>query len=119
MLDMRHGKCALCGCEEIIEAPARDSYGPSAEFFKPMSVAVEPEGVLTLTPQKRIAPITMYVCRKCGFVQWFAADPKKIPIDDDHATRLVERYDEGETVDGDEDDESEEDGEDEEEADDE
>jgi hypothetical protein len=99
MLDMRHGKCALCGHETIIEAPARDSYGKSAEFWKPASVAFEAEGILGA--QKRIAPITMYVCRKCGFVQWFASDPKTIPVDEDHSTRIVERYDEGETVDGD------------------
>jgi hypothetical protein len=30
-----------------------------------------------------------YVCRKCGYTQWFASRPEAIPIGESHGTTLI------------------------------
>lgn len=91
MLDMRLGTCAVCNHPEVIDAPALDyldednptrsavTHAPdSMNFLQPRSPLDRPRGVLR-----------MLVCRSCGFVQWFASRPEKIPIDDAHGTKLI------------------------------
>jgi hypothetical protein len=94
MLDMRNGKCALCG-GKVLAAPAFEFYGEGGFFERPASVTFEKSAFLTNSVRK-IAPLTMYVCRSCGFVQWFADDPRSVPIDEEHHTRLVESDDDSE-----------------------
>jgi hypothetical protein len=98
MLDMRKGKCALCGHGKVLQAPAFEFYGDGGFFERPSSVTFEKSAFLTKSVTK-IAPLTMYVCRSCGFVQWFAENPQTVPIDKDHHTRLVARRDEDDAVD--------------------
>ena len=40
-------------------------------------------------PAKGRGDLAMYVCRKCGYVQWFAQNPGRIPIDKLCRTRLI------------------------------
>jgi hypothetical protein len=35
-------------------------------------------------------PLYLYVCRRCGFCQWYARNPGTIPISAGHQTRLIE-----------------------------
>lgn len=91
MLDMREGKCAVCQHPEVIDAPALEyldednpirlavTHAPdSLDFLQPRSVVERPFGVLR-----------MLVCRACGFVQWFAGRPERIPIGEAFGTKLV------------------------------
>jgi hypothetical protein len=91
MLDMRKGVCAVCNHSEVIDAPAHDyldddnpiqlavTHAPdSLDFLQPRSPVERPYGVLR-----------MCVCRSCGFVQWFASRPERIPVDEAHGTRLI------------------------------
>lgn len=91
MLDMRKGICAVCSHTEIIDAPALDwvdednatpvavTHAPdSLNFLQPTSALAKPYGVLR-----------MLVCRSCGFVQWFASRPHRIPVSEVHGTKLI------------------------------
>ena len=33
--------------------------------------------------------LRMLVCRKCGFVQWFASRPEKIPVGEAYETKVI------------------------------
>jgi hypothetical protein len=91
MHDMRKGTCAVCQHPEVIDAPAFEysddanatrlavTHSPDdLEFFSAKSSLDRPFGVLR-----------MLVCRSCGFVQWFASRPDRIPIDEAHGTKLI------------------------------
>lgn len=98
MLDMRHGVCAVCHHDQVIDAPALDyldddsptqlavTHAPdSLDFLQPRSPLERPFGVLR-----------MLVCRKCGFVQWFASRPEKIPVGEPYGTKLVRKREQDE-----------------------
>ncbi len=96
MHDMRNGVCALCGHDEIIKAQARDFYGEFGEMNEPLAVTEGKRASVwsgketdRAAPDRRIGELAQYVCRACGYVQWFAASPQKIPIGDTHRTSLV------------------------------
>ncbi len=91
MVDMRSGVCAVCNHPEVIDAPALDyldednptpvavTHAPgSMNFLQPTSGVSRPYGVLR-----------MLVCRSCGFVQWFASKPHRIPISENYNTTLI------------------------------
>lgn len=39
--------------------------------------------------QRGIGLLEAYVCRKCGYVEWYCRDPEKIPIDPRLMTELI------------------------------
>lgn len=91
MLDMRNGVCALCNHPEIIDAPALEYLDD--DEATPLAVTHEPDSLDFLQPKSTLArpygTLRLLVCRKCGFTQWFAAKPHRIPVDEAHGTRLI------------------------------
>lgn len=91
MLDMRNGVCALCNHREIVDAPALEYLDD--DEATPLAVTHAPDSLDFLQPRSAIArpygALRLYVCRSCGFVQWFASKPSRIPIDDACGTRLL------------------------------
>ncbi len=94
MIDMRTGTCALCEHNEVIEASARDFFGESGERSEQLAVSSMPKssmvGGTKPDPEKRRGRLVQYVCRSCGYTQWFALNPTQIPIGYPHETRIVE-----------------------------
>lgn len=87
MKDLRQGRCPLCSHDEVIESMAAEFIGIAETA---MSVTYEvSEVVLGRDASQGRGALAMYVCRKCGYVQWFAEDPSKIPIDKLCRTRLI------------------------------
>lgn len=78
---MRHGVCAVCSHNEVIQA-APVEFGQGTRV---LSVAHE-SGWAGIKP---LGVMNIFVCRRCGFVQWFAFEPDKIPIGDEFTTRMV------------------------------
>jgi rubrerythrin len=92
MHDMREGTCPLCNHHEVIEAIPIDL---TEKDHKRQSVTYESERLGsgdpipgTLRLHQAYGALTYYVCRKCGFVQWFAESPEKIPIGKHTRTRM-------------------------------
>jgi hypothetical protein len=91
MLDMRNGTCALCKHTEIIDAPAIEYTG--GEPVR-LSVTHAPESLDFLETRssvdRPIGLLRILVCRSCGYVQWFASRPERIPIDETYGTKLID-----------------------------
>lgn len=84
---MRKGRCPLCDHREIIEAVPAEFIGGyerrvavtyDKRWLSSARNASYPHGLLL-----------MYVCRECGYTQWFAAQPDEIPIGEDYKTRVI------------------------------
>jgi hypothetical protein len=91
MLDMRQGTCAVCNHPEVIDAPAFDFLDDSSPT--PLAVTHAPDSLNFLQPRSAVerpyGVLRMLVCRSCGFVQWFASRPERIPVNEAHGTKLV------------------------------
>lgn len=88
-IDIRQGICPQCGHDEIIEAAQAES-GHSDRTY-PMCVTYDARWVLPgQNPAHGHGPLYLYVCRACGFCQWYAKNPERIPISEGHRTCLIE-----------------------------
>jgi len=88
MRDMRKGQCPVCEHDEVLESVVAE-FGHS-DFEKPMCVTYDPRWMFEgRNPTHGYGPLRIYVCRSCGFAQWFAGAPEKIPVGDDYRTRII------------------------------
>lgn len=91
MLDMRNGTCALCNHQEVIDAPALEYLDD--DEATPLAVTHAPDSLDFLNPTSTVArpygALRMLVCRKCGYLQWFASKPHRIPLGEGFGTTLI------------------------------
>jgi hypothetical protein len=88
MKDMRNGLCPLCGHNEILEASAVEFGDGDTE--KVSAVTYDPRWVLpSRNPNYPHGPLKLYVCRRCGYTQWFADCPENIPVGGQYGTRII------------------------------
>ena len=91
---MRQGRCPLCDHHEIIEATVTEFSGEYSEQQRPLAVAHGTRHVLLAGERpdadKPVGLLNQCICRRCGFVQWFASEPGRIPIGMEYGTRLVQ-----------------------------
>jgi hypothetical protein len=86
--DIRQGVCPQCGHNEVIEA-GQSEFG-NTDRSQPMCVTYDARWVLSgQNPSYGHGPLYLYVCRSCGFSQWYARNPETIPISEGHRTRLI------------------------------
>jgi hypothetical protein len=86
--DMRQGTCPQCGHQEVIEA-VQSEFG-HGNYGVPMCVTYDERWVLSgQNPRHGHGPLCLYVCRRCGFCQWYARSPETIPVSEGHRTRLI------------------------------
>lgn len=83
MEDIRKGVCPLCRHNKIIQShPADAVMGSSFPLAlvkeKFWSMSTGPRGVLYVC-----------TCQRCGFSQWFAVEPEKVPIAEGAGTSLI------------------------------
>lgn len=93
MHDMRTGTCALCEHNVVIEASARDFYGESGQLSEPLAATQQVKASFWTDgrpdAEARSGALKQYICRSCGYTQWFATNPGEIPIGDEYETKLV------------------------------
>ena len=88
MRDIRKGICPLCETNEIVEAIVAE-FGTN-DYETPMCVTYDPRwAVLGRNPSHGHGPLRMYVCRGCGYAQWFADNAADIPIGEEYKTRII------------------------------
>lgn len=100
--------CMRCGGAQLIRAQVREravdsgsahargrpaplaiTYARGEEFAPPLlSLAKQPSAAPDLDVPFGV--LDAYVCRACGFVEWYAQEPEKIPIGATFGTSLVE-----------------------------
>ena len=55
-----------------------------------MAVTADPRWVWPgRNPNYGRGDLLLYVCRSCGFAEWYVSDPESIPIGPDYRTELV------------------------------
>ncbi len=77
MIDMRDGQCALCRHNEILEVVAKAR--SDVNILRRLSAAYGEIGLISTEADQ--GELLAYVCRKCGYTQWFADDPESIALD--------------------------------------
>jgi len=100
--------CMRCGAATLIRAQVREQAGVQGSDraqARPAPLAITYGQGQEFTPeffsmekQPSAAPdlhvafgvLDAYVCRACGFVEWYAQEPEKIPIGATFGTSLVE-----------------------------
>jgi hypothetical protein len=90
MDDMRKGVCPLCSNREILETTPCESLRDGGDFV-PLSAHKQSAGFIH--PFANFGSFMTYICRRCGYAQWFASNPVEIPIavneGGHHPTRLI------------------------------
>jgi hypothetical protein len=96
--------CQRCNHPELIRALARELAATSGDWSGnravPMAVTIQPavrhtffterrDGIGVLDPEKVMGVLEMYICRKCGFTEWYCLDPQNVPIGEGYGTELV------------------------------
>lgn len=98
--------CARCNHPELVRAIARELTVTADTDFNdrvtiPMAVTYAPAFERSIWTGKQkdsvdgadegivFGILDMYVCRRCGFTEWYCRDPKKIPIGEKYGTELV------------------------------
>ena len=85
--------CGQCNGMEFVRAIPREL----ARRTSPMAVTYQHEyqtvpiaGPLAVDPRKPYGFLEMFICRKCGFVEWYCANPEHIPIGPQFMTEIVD-----------------------------
>jgi len=79
--------CRRCNHDVLIRAhPQQHVQGGSTSLCATYSVERNTNGT-TVTPRGRLEA---YICRQCGFVEWYCDDPTAIPIGPAYMTELVD-----------------------------
>ena len=94
-LDMRKGLCPVCQHNQVIEAVVRDLLEDSAEYKAVTYEAVNFGNIVPVYERVPHGVLRMYVCRQCGYTQWFADEPQNIPIGEKYLTKIVYGPDDG------------------------
>ena len=78
MEDIRKGTCPLCKHNEVLEtAPVEEG---SAGNLEPLAAHITQKSSIFIAGTSRSGIFTAYVCRACGYSQWFAQNPAAIPV---------------------------------------
>jgi len=95
--------CMRCGGLELIRARIRErsSNDPNVQNFVPFAITYGMSEEFASTFSMKMVPsaapnrgqpfgkLEAWVCRSCGFVEWYAQSPEEIPIAAVHGTELV------------------------------
>jgi hypothetical protein len=88
MTDMRKGRCPLCNHDEILEAKPVDAVDGHL-VQDPKAAGTRGWVISGPSPYHHYGPLAVYVCRGCGYAQWFVDDPGSIPVSDYYQTRII------------------------------
>jgi hypothetical protein len=90
--------CGKCNGMKFIRAIPRELGMKIDEVAAPMAVTYQHEvekgwmvdAPMPIDPRKSLGQLEMYICRKCGFVEWYCADPEQIPIGPAYMTEAID-----------------------------
>lgn len=96
--------CQRCHHPELVRAPAREfttSPGDTGQREAlPMAVTSAAKPIVSVwtgagkgaeaNPSQFAGVLEMYVCRGCGFTEWYCRDPLSIPIGEEYGTELLD-----------------------------
>ena len=92
MEDIRKGVCPLCKHNEVLETEPSDLGDQNVSY--PMAAARIPLirrflGLSYKDGESLVGTLRTFICRRCGFTQWFTVKPEDIPIAPGNGVRLL------------------------------
>jgi len=93
--------CARCDHDELIRAIVRERGADTwrSQRLAPLGVTFRKQTVLSVSGHEReldepdlrepAGIFEVYVCRSCGFTEWYVVEPERVPIGPEFATELV------------------------------
>ena len=85
--------CGHCNSMQFIRAVPREV----SRRASPMAVTYQHEyqtgpiaGPITIDTRKPYGYLEMYICRRCGLVEWYCSDPEHVPIGPQFMTEAVD-----------------------------
>jgi predicted nucleic-acid-binding Zn-ribbon protein len=91
-MGIRDGICPRCQHDEIVQALPTE-LAPYNE--QPLAASHEHSRWYNATVKQQYGIFNAFICRRCGYTEWYATEPEKIPIGDEYHTRLVSRRGQG------------------------
>lgn len=96
MEDMRHGNCPLCGHDEVLATTPLEFSGEfhterrmRAAWGRKLEKSWLQGDREVLDQEQPYGELLLFICRACGFAQWFVEKPGEIPVGEEAGTRLV------------------------------
>jgi hypothetical protein len=96
--------CRCCNGMSFIRAMPREvapmlEGGPQVTSPMAVTFGAQESGWLgmhiTADTRRMFGLLEMYVCRACGYVEWYCSDPQNVPVGPQFMTDLVEQSDDG------------------------
>jgi hypothetical protein len=90
MEDIRQGTCPLCKHNKIVRGWPT-TLGFHGTSFQPIVPVMAMNGERSAWGEAVAVqgPLYACVCQRCGYAQWFAHDPAKIPVDEESGNTLL------------------------------
>jgi len=97
-----HRRCVRCDHGEFVRAAVRERGAGNwnSPRLAPLGVTFLRQMIVTAAGDSRplnepdlrdpAGPFEVYVCRGCGFTEWYALEPESVPIGAEYATELAE-----------------------------
>lgn len=96
--------CQRCNGMQFIRAVPRElapgnvGLQVNAQEAAPMMVTFQTEReqgwfsttAVPVDPRKGFGALEQYICRKCGFVEWYCNDPENVPIGPGYMTEAID-----------------------------
>jgi len=93
--------CGRCDNDELIHAVVRERGADTwrSQRLAPLGVTYRKQSVVSVSGHAReldepdlrdpAGIFEVFVCRACGFTEWYVIDPENVPIGPEYATELV------------------------------
>jgi hypothetical protein len=87
--------CQRCNHDRLIRAIPRElsllesSTPTSGPMFATYEIRSWARTVEPIHPRSGFGILEIYICRQCGFVEWYCQDPERIPIGPEYMTEEV------------------------------
>ena len=96
--------CTKCGGAKLVRVIPRDHTVTPGQVGEPRAVPMlltivpvtdsgffsSREHVVSPDPSTWRGSLEVYVCRSCGFVEWYCSDPERIPIGPEYMTEEID-----------------------------
>ena len=93
----RNSPCAKCNHTKLVRVIPRElasdpvtagaSYGP---MFAAYELRTRDGEVAPFHPRAGFGVLEAYICKGCGYVEWYCQDPNEIPIGPEYMTEEIE-----------------------------
>jgi hypothetical protein len=83
--------CAKCSHTKLVRVVPREiTEGVAGPMFATHEIQRAGSAVLGIYPRAGYGVLEAYICKQCGFVEWYCQSPDEIPIGPEYMNELVD-----------------------------